>query len=151
MSKVKFEKLNSVDSIKDVIRNLFDVELNLEGGWGYDSDSSLVINSLEVPIEQFITMFTTLRSNVEMNFQKQEKYGGITLSLEELKSIDVDIVEYQVARFKLSCMSEKVYVQFIKEYKDNYGKKEFDISDHFKRRKEQTLTRSVECWFCIKE
>jgi len=151
MTKVEFKKLESVENIKEVVANLFDIELNIAGGWGYGSESALKVEQLDIPIEQFINMFTTLRSNVEMNFDKKEKYGGITLSLEELKSLDIDNTPYQIARFNLSAMSEKVSAEFIKEYKENYGKKEFDIGEHFKRRKEQTLTRVVECWFYMKE
>lgn len=149
MTEAVFKEVEKVKNIKKVVKNLFDVELDISGGWGYDVESAVIINSLDVPIGQFMNLFATLRSNVEMNFDKSsdERYGGINLSLKEEKRIEKNGNRYNIATFEISAMNEKRYAEFIKEYKENYGKKAFDLNSHFGRRKEATLTRMVEFWF----
>ena len=44
-------------------------------------------------------------------------------------------------------MREDDYTSFINEYKEESETKGFDMADHFKRRKEATLTREVTHWF----
>jgi len=44
-------------------------------------------------------------------------------------------------------MKETIYANFINEYKENYGKKDFDLTAHFKAREAATLTREVTQWF----
>jgi len=57
MGNLKFEELETVDNIKDVVKNLFDVELNISGGWGYNEHSALIVHDLSMPIEQFMNLF----------------------------------------------------------------------------------------------
>ena len=149
MSSLKFKELEKLDNIKEVVQNLFDVELDISGGWGYSKDSALVIHSLSMPIEQFMSLFATLRANVEMNLtlDSEERYGGITVNLEREESISIENKNFTLATFKITAMRETTYANFIKEYKKNYGKKEFDLTEHFKKRKEETLIRMVDYWF----
>ncbi len=149
MNSLKFKELEKSDNIKKIIKNLFDIDLNISGGWGYSKSSALIINSLDMPIEQFMNLFATLRANIEMNFNldKDKRYGGISLSLQKTNNISTKNGFYTVATFKISAMNENSYAKFIKEYKDNYGKKEFNLTEHFKRRKEQTVIRVVDYWF----
>jgi hypothetical protein len=44
-------------------------------------------------------------------------------------------------------MQESTYNQFINEYKENYGKEDFDLEVHFNKRKATTLIREVIHWF----
>ena len=44
-------------------------------------------------------------------------------------------------------MKERDYKIFIAEYKEKNGEADFDMSQHFQRRKEATLTREVIYWF----
>jgi len=46
-------------------------------------------------------------------------------------------------------MKEDLYTAFIKEYKEGYGKENFDLIEHFKKRKEATLTREVTHYFKV--
>ncbi len=149
MSNLEFKELEKVENIQKVIKNLFEVELDISGGWGYDDKSAVIIHTLEMPIGQFMNLFATLRTNLEMNFDKNpdERYGGINLSVLEEKSMEKNADRYDIAIFEISAMNEKRYAEFIKEYKENYGKKTFDLNDHFSRRKVATLTSVVECWF----
>ena len=149
MGNQKFKELEKSDNIKKVVKNLFDIELDVSGSWGYCNKTALIINSLEMPIDQFMNLFATLRANIEMNLNldENERYSGITVNLEEKKYISIDDKSFTVATFKVSAMNERVYAGFIKEYKVNYGKKAFDLSEHFKKRKEETLIRVVDYWF----
>ena len=149
MNNLEFKELEKLDNIHDVIKNLFEIDLDISGGWGYDEQSAVHINNLNMPIEQFMNLFATLRANIEMNYNlsKDERYGGITLTLQEKNRISMDNKIYTQVTFKISAINENVYAKFIKEYKENYGKKEIDIAEHFRKRKEHTLIRVVDGWF----
>ena len=150
MTNPTFQTIEKVDSIKKVIKNLFDVDLNVSGGWGYDEKSATVVESLDdAHIEQFLHMFASIRANIEMNatLDEEERYGGINLTFKEKKTLSIDKKTYTIVTFTISAMKENDYAKFIKEYKENYGKKEFDLTNHFKKRKEHTLSREVDYWF----
>jgi len=84
---------------------------------------------------------------MNLTLDSDKRYGGITVQFEREENHSIENKKLIVATFKISAMRETDYAQFIKEYKENYGKKEFDLADHFKRRKEQTLTRLMDYWF----
>jgi len=146
---IEFKELDRVDSIKEVIKDVFGVDLDISGGWGYNASTVVVINSISMPKEQFINLFATIRANIEMNLtlEKEDRYGGINISIENIIQKKVDNISYDVVSCNIKAIKEDIYSKFIKEYKDGYGKKEFDLSNHFKRRKDNTIIREVEFWF----
>jgi hypothetical protein len=149
MIKDNIKQLEPVDNIQKLIKEVFDVDLDISGGWGYDYKNPLIIKYVTIPKEQFIHMSASMRANIEMNMtlNEDERYGAINLILKNKKEIIKDNKTYTVASFKITAINEKIYANFIQEYKDNYGKKEFDLSDHFKRRKENTIIRNIDYWF----
>ena len=146
------KQLEEVDNIQEVIKNIFDVDLNISGGWGYDDKTATIIGDLTIQKEQFYHMFATMRANIELNIMLDEdnRYGGINLTLKDKVTINKDDKSYEKITFTINAINEKLYAKFIKEYKDGYGKKEFDLEDHFKRRKEATIDKEVEYWFLNK-
>ena len=151
MTKIEFKQIDNVDNISEVIKEVFEVELDISGGWGYDNTTALIVNNLkEMKIDQFIHTFASIRANVEMNLtlDEDERYGGINVEFMDGKQIELDNIKYDMITFKISAMKEKDYAVFIQEYKDNYGKnKDFDMTDHFKRRNESTISIEVDYWF----
>lgn len=153
MSKkdIKFENLPAVDDISGLIKDIFDVELDISGGWGYNNTSALEIKNLAIPIEQFFQMFASMRANIEMNLTLDEdtRYAGINVTKLEHKTIELENKEYNVLTFKISAIKEKEYNNFIQEYKDNFGKKEFDLEKHFKSREASTIKIESDFWFIL--
>ncbi|MCK5111397.1 MAG: hypothetical protein KAQ94_07740 [Arcobacteraceae bacterium] len=149
MTNIEFKQIEPVDSIQKVIKEVFDLKLDISGGWGYDNNSAIIVEKLDMPIEQFIHMFATMRANIEMNLtlEEGERYTGINLTLEDSKKFEINNKIYNIVSFKITAMKEKVYTDFIQEYKDGYGKKDFDLTDHFDRRKQNSITREVDYWF----
>lgn len=148
-TNIDFKPLEQVDDIAQIIEEVFNVKLNISGGWGYDNTTAVNVGKIDSSIDQFIDIYSNVRANIEMNLtlEDEDRYGGINLSFKETKEFEINNKIYDVVSFKITAMKEKVYAKFIKEYKDNYGKKEFDLSDHFNRRKESTVTRDVDYWF----
>ena len=149
-SSIKFDKLPAVDDIAGVIEDMFGVKLDISGGWGYDNNSAVIVKSLDKSIDQFLYMFATIRANIEMNMtlEEDERYGGINNTYIDGKQVEIEDKTYDMITFEITAMKENVYADFIKEYKDNYEKnKEFDLDDHFKRRKESTITIQSDFWF----
>ena len=146
---IDFKELEKVNSTKEVIKDVFGVDLDIDGGWGYNASTAVIINSLSMPIEQFLNLFATVRANIEMNLtlEKDDRYGGINISIEKHIQTKIDDVTYDVVTCNIKAMKEDIYAKFIKEYKDGYGKKEFDLSGHFNKRKDSTILRVVEFWF----
>jgi len=146
---IKFENLPAVDDISGVIEDIFGVKLDVSGGWGYDNNSALIVKSLDVPLVQFFQMFASMRANIEMNLTLDEdtRYAGINVTQLEHKEFKIENDKYDILTFKVAGIKEKEYNNFIQEYKENFGKKEFDLDKHFKLREESTIKIESDFWF----
>jgi hypothetical protein len=142
-----FKKIQSSDKVEDIIFGAFELKLPICGGWGYSKDNAVEIVGRELPISQLQYMFATARSTIEMNLSQPEdsRYGGINVKEISRQKID----DCEKVTFEISGMLEPVYAEFIKEYKENHGKSEFDLKNHFQRRAENTILRNEEIWFKI--
>ena len=56
---------------------------------------------------------------------------------------------YEKVTYKITAILEHQYNDFIEEYKEQYGQKDFDISDYFHRRKAATNEREETLWFLV--
>lgn len=149
MNNIEFKPVESVDNLQIFIKDVFDIKLDISGGWGYDNNSAVVVEKLDIPVNQFINMFATMRANIEMNLtlEKDERYSGINLTLENSKNIEINHIKYNIVNFKITAINEKEYIDFMKEYKNGYGKVGFNLEQHFQKRKEKTIERYEEYWF----
>jgi len=146
-----FEKLQESLDIQELIKTTFEADLPLAGSWGYAKEDATIIEALpeNMTLAQMEHMITSIRAHLEMNITQgqEDRYGAININetaREESRSEEgiFDIVTYEVTGIK-----EDLYNAFIKEYKEGYGKEDFDMLEHFNRRKEATLTRKVIHYF----
>jgi len=147
---IKFKQLPAVDDLAGVIEDVFGVKLDISGGWGYDNNSVVIVHSLDIPIDQFLYMFSSMRANIEMNMTLEDgnRYGGINTNFVDGKQIEIENKVYDMITFEITAMKESIYADFIQEYKDNYGKnKDFDMSEHFKQREANTIKLQSDFWF----
>lgn len=146
MSEI-FTKIKDDSDIRKIIKDTFDTDLDISGGWGYDKKSATIVHSLHVKDEQFFQLFANIRATIELNILKQEdeKYGGINPSIKEITNDD----KYKKVIFDISAIKKSTYNKLIKEYKEGYGKADFDIKKHFEKRKNETLHVNMECWFLM--
>lgn len=148
-NNIKFEKLPAVDDISGVIEDIFSIKLDVSGGWGYDNNTALEVKSSNIPIKQLVHTFASMRANIEMNLTLDEnnRYAGINLTQLEHKEVEVENKKFELVTFKIEAMKEQDYKRFIQEYKDHYGKKEFDLKKHFEERKKYTIEIQSDFWF----
>ena len=148
-----FKKLQAPGDLRELIRSTFDTDLPLAGSWGYTKEEATIIEALPdgIPLLQLEHMLTSIRAHLEMNItqEPENRYGAVNANeraREEIKSKEgiFDKVTYEI-----TAMKEDLYNAFIKEYKEGYGKEDFDLNDHFKRREEATLTREVVHYFDV--
>ena len=141
-----FMQIQPGDKIKEVIKAAFDTDLEVEGEWGYTKELSTIIENSD-EIKQVEHTLAMMRAYIEMNMtlQKEERYGSINLN-ETHREEEGD--SHKVT-YEISAMKEDEYAGFIDEYKEGHAQEGFDISDHFKRRKEATLIREVNHWFKV--
>ncbi len=146
---IKFEKAQDVENIRETIKNIFDLDLDISGAWGYDQQSALKIEKTDTSFEQFAHTFAIIRSNVEMNIMQEEsnRYSGLNVHTQDEKEMTKDERQYKIISFQITATATKQNNELIKEYKENYGKENFDIKGHFQKRKECEITRTIECWF----
>lgn len=147
---MQFKQITPVDDISGLIKEVFDVKIDISGGWGYDYKSPIVVNSLDMPIDQFLNLFAKLRANIEMNLtlEEDERYGGINVHFIDGEQFSIENKTYDHIKFEVTALREKEYAEVIKEYKDNYGKNEdFDMDKHFKKREELTIKVVSDFWF----
>ena len=146
-----FKKLKNNNDIKQTIKSVFDADLALDGGWGYTKDQATIVEAIQnnMPLSQLEHMVTSIRAHLEMNItQEQEnRYGGINANERAREESRSEEGIFNKVTYEITAMKEDVYTAFIKEYKEGYGKEDFDLNEHFKKRQEATLTREVVHYF----
>jgi DNA-binding PucR family transcriptional regulator len=127
------------------------IHLTLSGAWGYTQTQATVIEANEhaIPLSQLEHMLISMRTYLEMNMtlEKKQRYGSININETHRDQIKTNSLVFDKVTYEITAMQEDIYASFINEYKEGYGKENFDLNDHFKRRKEATLTRIVTYWF----
>ena len=153
MINTKFQEIDTDGDLKEIIQSAFDVALNVDGGWGYSQNSALIIYKTSFPLEQLQHTLASMRAHLEMSMTqpKEKRYGAINVNEIKREQITTDIRKYDIITFEVSGMLEEVYTAFIQEYKDGQDSADFDVSDHFKRRKKETLIRQEIFWFDISD
>ena len=149
----QFKQIPSNESIADVIKAAFDADLPVEGGWGYTMELSTLFtgNPQGLPVTQLEHMLASMRAYLEMNMTlpDEKRYGSINVNERTREEINEEGKLFHHVTYEVTGMKESDYAAFINEYKEGYGKEEFDMESHFRRRKEATLTRTVSHWFDV--
>ena len=146
---MKFDKLENVDNLKRFVKDNFEVDLPISGGWGYSKDDATEISKNPMPLKQIEHIFATVRTNIEMHLMlpKKDRFGGI--NLKEISRNTED--EYEVVEYAIEAIKEDIYAKLIDEYKDGYGKDDFDMDAHFKKREEATFRRVEKFYFKVEK
>ena len=148
-----FQNIENDSNIQQTIKNTFDVELSLEGSWGYTKEYASIIKSIQnnMPLNQLEHMITTMRAHMEMNLTqvKENRYGAINANEKSREKIQENSLIYDKVTYEVTAIKEDLFKKFILEYKEGYEKESFDLNAHFKRRKEATLTRETIHYFEI--
>jgi hypothetical protein len=84
-----------------------------------------------------------------MTLSEDERYSSINAHELKREQIQEEDLIYDKVSYEITAILEKQYNEFINEYKEGYGKENFDMSKHFEKRKEATLKRVVVHWFEI--
>ncbi len=144
-----FEQLEDTNDLKEILKSAFDADIPLLGSWGYTQESATIIASTDTTLEQLEHMFASMRAYLEMNMtlEKDARYGSINLNELSREEYALDSKKYQKVIYTITAMKESLYSDFIKEYKEGYGKEGFDLNLHFQKRKEATLHREAIHWF----
>ena len=146
-----FKKLQENNNIRELIKSTFDADLPVAGNWGYTKENATIIEVVQdsMPLSQMEHMVTSIRAHLEMNItQEQEnRYAGINANERAREESRSEEGTFNKVTYEITAMKEDLYTAFIKEYKEGYGKEEFDLNEHFKRRKEATLTREIVHYF----
>ncbi len=144
-----FDELSNDEPVHEVIKSAFDTDLPIDGAWGYTKEALTIITSSDTPYAQIEHMFASMRAYLEMNMTLNEasRYGSINVNELFREEIGTEANKYHKVTYEITAMKESRYTTFIKEYKENYGKKDFDLTTHFQKRKEATLRREVTHWF----
>ena len=146
-----FNKLQENTNIHELIKTTFEADLPISGDWGYSKEKATIIEALPqgMPILQLEHTITSIRAHLEMNItqEKENRYGGINANERAREVISSDTTVFDKVTYEITAIKEDLYNAFIKEYKEGYDNEELDLSDHFKRRKEATLTREVVHYF----
>jgi len=146
-----FKKLQEDTDIRELIKSTFDTDLPLSGSWGYSEEKASIIEALPEGMSalQLEHMLTSIRAHLEMNImqEKENRYGAINANENTRETIKSKKGIFDKVTYKITAMKEDLYNAFIKEYKEGYGKEDFDLNDHFKRREKATFTREVIHYF----
>jgi len=146
-----FSPLEATNDLKKILKTAFDSDLAVSGSWGYAQDDATLIEAKDMSLVQTGHIFASMRAYIEMNMtlSEENRYGSINLNEKTREEHTIENQKYHKVTYEVTAMKESSYKQFIKEYKEEYGKTSFDLNQHFKRRKEATLHREVIHWFKI--
>jgi len=146
-----FEQLQENSDIQELIKSTFDADLPLAGSWGYTKETATIIEALPegMSLPQLEHMVTSIRAHLEMNItqEKENRYGAINANEKAREESSSDESVFNKITYEVTAIKEELFNAFIKEYKEGYGKEDFDLNAHFKRRQEATLTREVVHYF----
>jgi len=146
-----FNTLEENTDIQALIKTTFEADLPITGSWGYSQEQATVINALPEGMTrpQLEHMLTSIRAHLEMNITLEEdkRYGGINANERTREVISTDTALFDKVTYEITGIKEDLFNAFSKAYKEGYGKEDFDLNAHFKRRKEATLTREVVHYF----
>lgn len=139
------------ENIKEIIKSVFNLHLSVDGGWGYSEELATHLKKSEMPTLQLEHTIASMRAHLEMSItrKKEERYGGINLNEIDREEYRSNSQLYHKVTYAVTAIKEIEYNAFIEEYKENYGKKDFDMSEYFERRREATLGKSEIYWFRI--
>jgi hypothetical protein len=144
----KFKEIVAEENLREFVKVAFNADLNIAGAWGYSQELATIISKEnEGSVAQTEFTLATMRVYLEMNMtlEEEERYGAINLT--ELKRESLD--NFDKVIYEISAMKERDYKTFIAEYKEKNGEADFNMSQHFQRRKEATLKREVIYWFKV--
>ncbi len=146
-----FNTLQENTNIQELIKTTFDADLPISGDWGYSKEKASIIEALPqgMPLPQLEHTITSIRAHLEMNItqEKENRYGGINANERAREVISSDTAVFDKVTYEITAIKEDLYNAFIKEYKEGYDNEALDLNDHFKRRKEATLTREIVHYF----
>ena len=146
-----FNTLVENNNIQELIKTTFDSDLPLSGGWGYSQEKASIIEALPqgMPLPQLEHMVTSIRAHLEMNITQIEaqRYGAINANEIAREESQNGGFIYNKVTYEITAIKEDLFKQFMREYKEGYEKEGFDLNEHFKRRKEATLTREAIHYF----
>jgi len=146
-----FNTLQENTNIQELIKTTFDADLPISGDWGYRKETASIIEALPqgMPFPQLEHMITSIRAHLEMNITQEEanRYGAINANEISREESQNDGLIYDKVTYEVTAIKEDLFKQFIQEYKEGYETEGFDLNEHFKRRKEATLTREVVHYF----
>ncbi len=148
-----FDTVQSGGKLKEMVKSVFDIDLPVDGEWGYDSASATILYHSDLPYTQLEHTLASMRTHLEMSLVpgKEERYGSINLNESEREEYQKDGKIFHQVTYAVTAMKESLYNTFVDEYKEGYGKDDFDLADHFDRRKKATLERKIMYWFEIKK
>lgn len=145
----EFKEIEAEKDLENFIRVVFNANLKVSGGWGYSKDLATTIEQGDDgSVAQIEFTLATMRAYLEMNMTlaEDERYGAINLNEISRESEG----EYEKVTYEISAMKELEYKEFIDEYKEHFENSNFDMNEHFNRRREATLKREVVYWFKLK-
>ncbi len=148
-----FKSLEKTQDLKEILKKAFDSDLPVSGSWGYTQDDVTVIENTDMPLTQIEHIFASMRAYAEMNMTLSEEERYASINLNEIKRKEQYIKDrlYHTVIYKVTAIKESTYNQFIKEYKEEYGKSSFDLNLHFEKRKASTKIREVTHWFQVSQ
>jgi len=150
-----FNKLPQDNNIQELIKSTFDTDLSLAGNWGYIQEDATIIEALPkgMSLNQLEHMITSIRAHIEMNLTQtnENRYAGINVNEKNREIIQTEKGTFDKVSYQITAMKETIYTTFIQEYKKGYGKEDFDLNLHFKKREEATLIREIIHYFEISQ
>lgn len=144
-----FKEIKVEKNLASLVKVAFNAELELDGAWGYTKALATVIKEgNSTPTVQTEFTLATMRAYLEMNMTLEDSERYSAINLQELSRERIETI-YDKVVYEISAIKETEYKAFIAEYKKYSETPDFDMAEHFARRKQATLKREVIHWFKV--
>ena len=146
---IPFPQISNAEPIREVIKEAFDTDIEISGGWGYSISDAVILPDNLNSVKQLQHTIATMRAHLEMNLTQppENSYGGINLNEISRENIRDNGINYSKVSYRASAMKESDYEKFIDEYKEGSMRDDFDLESHFDARKKATIHREINVWF----
>jgi len=147
----KPEQLNTVESPRQIIREDFKIDLPISGGWGYNLETSCVIDKNDSTVSKVIPfngiqveyIFIEKRIYEEMIIfrDKHERFAGIRWNQNSQLLKIIDNKYYDVLSYSIEGFSKDIWLELTNRFKEIQESGKIEMMDELNAYRESQIYR----------
>jgi hypothetical protein len=129
---------------RNVIKELYKIDLPIKGGWGYGIDDVCIIDKLDESVNQNYAELINTRYSKEVYRKDDNSYAHIEWNVINQRTFDINGTRYDHLEFQIECVTREVFEQLSKLAEDKNN-----LEKVWKIHEKEKLIFKRECYFDI--